>query len=111
MRTVNIVAYASDIAANIPGCSKAPNHILSKSIMAQMQECEIDMRIANFVKPNVANKADAILQMCSQIANTCYRLTAERQSFCVLGGDHSSAIGTWSGVSAAQKQRGDIGVF
>jgi arginase len=35
----------------------------------------------------------------------------ENKKFCVLGGDHSCAIGTWSGVHEAISAKGDLGLI
>ncbi|UTD29765.1 arginase [Bradyrhizobium sp. WD16] len=43
-------------------------------------------------------------------AGVTRRLTASGDRFVVVGGDHSCAIGTWSGVSDALRNRGALGL-
>jgi arginase len=50
------------------------------------------------------------LQDCNErLAAMTYYLCQNKQSFCIIGGDHSSAIGTWSGIS--KQQGGPIGLL
>jgi len=48
-------------------------------------------------------KLAAISEECKKLATHVSELVAKNQFFTVLGGDHSCAIGTWSGVHAALK--------
>lgn len=50
------------------------------------------------------DKKEAIATACLKLAKELALLRQENKFFCVLGGDHSSAIGTWSGVTAASSK-------
>lgn len=52
-----------------------------------------------------------ITQLCNELAVRVSNLVQQKQSFVVIGGDHTSAIGTWSGVHNAVHQQGDIGLI
>lgn len=45
------------------------------------------------------------------LAKKISTLIQHQQAFCVLGGDHTSAIGTWSGAYDALHRQGDIGLI
>ena len=52
-----------------------------------------------------------IQQMCDELAN-CTEAAINANKFpIVIGGDHSCAIGTWSGVSSALKDKGSLGLI
>lgn len=64
---------------------------------------------------NPPNQPDDILAavaaLNTQLAKQVQQLVASKKPFSVLGGDHTSAIGTWSGVHAALKTQGDLGLI
>lgn len=45
------------------------------------------------------------------LAGTTRRLAEDGSRFLVIGGDHSCAIGTWSGVAGALRRRGRVGLI
>jgi arginase len=57
----------------------------------------------------ILDKYDHLALLNQRLADAAYRLASEHPFFLSLGGDHSSAIGTWSGVARAQK--GEIGLL
>lgn len=48
---------------------------------------------------------------CEMLAKRISEFTRNKQKFSVIGGDHTSAIGTWSGVYDALHEEGDIGLI
>lgn len=66
----------------------------------------------NMLTPLIASKRkdENVRQMCIDLAREVSNLTQAKKSFCVIGGDHSCAIGTWSGVYDALHSQGDIGL-
>ncbi|TAK78525.1 MAG: arginase, partial [Gammaproteobacteria bacterium] len=54
---------------------------------------------------------ESVSQLCTELAQTVSALARQKQWFSVLGGDHSCAIGTWSGVYDALHDQGDIGLI
>lgn len=96
MDTLALIGYASGIAANNSGCKDGPLKLYSS------------LKIANtswhsMVKQEgpKAEQLRIVTQLCSRLAVITRQLTLQHQPFAVIGGDHSSAIGTWSGVSTA----------
>jgi arginase len=49
-------------------------------------------------------KTARITDCCTQLAQEIKKLRQRDDFFCVVGGDHSSAIGTWSGAKAAKDE-------
>jgi arginase len=54
---------------------------------------------------------DLIARTCQKLADQISVLVREQKTFLVLGGDHSSAIGTWSGVRQALAPRKTMGLL
>jgi arginase len=54
---------------------------------------------------------DAVARTSCWLAGTTYRLVESGKRFLVVGGDHSCAIGTWSGTSDALRRSGPLGLI
>lgn len=48
---------------------------------------------------------------CSELARLVADAVQRRQRFAVIGGDHSCAIGTWTGAAVARRSYGPIGLI
>jgi arginase len=53
----------------------------------------------------------AVSGFCRQLAGRVEGLAAEGDYFAVLGGDHSCAVGTWSGAARGLSGRGSLGLI
>ena len=53
---------------------------------------------------------DAVARIAGWLAGTTAELAAGGEAFAVVGGDHSCAIGTWSGVARGVKADGPLGL-
>lgn len=54
---------------------------------------------------------DAVARTSQWLATTTCRLTESRKFFLAIGGDHSLAVGTWSGVAQALRGSGPLGLI
>lgn len=52
-----------------------------------------------------------LAEINSYLAQNTFTAVEEKQPFITIGGDHSCAIGTWSGVAAALQNQGDLGLI
>ena len=52
-----------------------------------------------------------IVELSQRLAEKSQQLVTNRQIFIVFGGDHTSAIGTWSGAAAGLKKKGPLGLI
>ena len=57
------------------------------------------------------NTLPIIASYCSEIAEAVFDVVSQNRQFAVVGGDHSCAIGTWSGAYAAIKDTGSMGLI
>lgn len=61
--------------------------------------------------PSSSHIEEAIRIPCETLAKSVATFVRKNQTFSVIGGDHTSAIGTWSGVYDALHDQGDIGLI
>ena len=113
IESLALIGFASGVAANNPDCALGPWYLYYHPSLfggldfkthwqAMVQTTSVDRGrdVLPLVEQNLTELAEAVLP-----------LAKEGQAFCVLGGDHSSAIGTWSAVAHANRTKGDIGLI
>jgi arginase family enzyme len=65
--------------------------------------------------PNLCTQAgtplDIVARTTCWLAGTTYKLVRSGKRFLVVGGDHSCAIGIWSGASDALRRSGPLGLI
>lgn len=61
--------------------------------------------------PNLDTKLEIVESFSTQLADLTERSIDVGNFPFIIGGDHSSAIGTWSGITNALKKQGDIGLI
>ena len=105
-KDIYIIGYASGNAAQNHSCCMGP------IIMEQSD------KITNATWLGQIYPADNLRQLyalestiscCQKLAKHTMSLTANNEQFVTIGGDHSCAIGTWSGAAAAKQ--GKIGMI
>ncbi|MES2141542.1 MAG: arginase [Pseudomonadota bacterium] len=102
-KPLTFIGYASGLAANNQGCAKGPLQLKAHAIENQLSEKGL-AHWQTMLVPEAESKKEVLTQVANlltQLAKVTYDLTQQKQPFIVFGGDHSCAIGTWSGVSAA----------
>jgi len=107
-KQLSLIGYAAAIAGVDDATAKAPfvlQQVLQSTSWAHW--LEILTPISN---PNL-RQDELIAEINTRLAKTTAALIKEKNFFCVIGGDHSAAIGTWSGVYDALHQKGEIGLI
>lgn len=113
-KNLYLLGYASGIAGSSPGSGEGPVALQQSVFMAQLPAQGVSTQWKNIIKFNnlsVKGRYQITAELCQQLATDTADLTNHHQRFMVLGGDHSCAIGTWSGVSAAKQSAGPIGLI
>jgi arginase len=104
-----LLGYASGLAGVDSHTGEAPAVIQQSSFM---QDLHTHYQWAAMIHPvESASITESISLSCTELAKSISELTKKHLPFCVVGGDHASAIGTWSGVYDALHQSGDIGLI
>lgn len=113
-KTINIIGYASGIAAAEAGSGDGPLVLNQSPYMADLNKQGINVqweKMLTLPKSMGNSKLNLVTQLSTELAELVCEFTKNKQFFTVLGGDHSSAIGTWSGASHALKNQGELGLI
>src|SRR5829696_1858144 len=106
------IAVASGAGALDPGCKDGPAAFRRHW---ERSPCSKDAqlvweRMPENICMNEATPLDVVARIGRWLATATCRLTERGSRFLVIGGDHSSAIGTWSGASRAMRRSGPLGL-
>jgi arginase len=105
---ITLVGLAAGVGGSHHGCSEGPNFIKQHMTCAGLT-----LNWKSMISPQkpIADKYEQIAILNKQLAQETFSLAKENEFFVSVGGDHSSAIGTWSGVAEAKRAEGDIGLI
>ena len=97
------IGAASGLGGNQPGSEKAP--LFLKNVLS--------LKLYQEIQPSFYehNHYESIAHFNQKLAKATHALAKKEEFFITLGGDHSCAIGTWSGVAEGYRQQGDIGLL
>ena len=114
-KPVTLFGAALGVGANDPGCAAGPDRILSSALIRALAE-----NSGRVVKRGdvIQDADDTSESKYARVAAVCRELALQvKQSVkggefpVVLGGEHTCAIGTWSGVTEALDARGRFGLI
>lgn len=119
MKSLNIIGAGLGVGGFNHTSNDAPNAFQHSDTFKQLQKSHIinwletvDER-ALFSGSSKAlshtEKLNIVHQVNTSIAQLTFQQVQNKQRFCVIGGDHSCAIGTWSGAASALT--GDLGLI
>lgn len=113
-KSLSLIGYASGVASNDDGCQDGPVVLQQSDILQQLSRYSLQAHWLNVLQPDpklTADKYSCVADICHRLAENTRRMVENNNLFTVIGGDHSSAIGTWSGVAAACQTQGKIGLI
>lgn len=113
IKTLELIGYASGIAASNPGCGAGPIALKDSPYLSLLQENGLELHWDKILKPTNEEvpKLAKVTKLCIDLAQTVNRLVEDKKFFAVLGGDHSCAVGTWSGAAHAIREQGTLGLI
>lgn len=106
---IHLIGYASGLAGADVHAGNGPVVMQNSPFMQSL-----DVQWDAIIYPVVSNSktvTDMTSQSCLELAQAVSELTSKQSPFTVVGGDHTCAIGTWSGVYHALHHKGDIGLI
>jgi arginase len=110
---VRAFGFASGRGANDPRCAHGPERLRAAGLVSAPDIADLDLRWGAVLHAH----SDAARSTVETVADVCRRLAccvrdtvAAGARFTVLGGDHTCALGTWSGAREALADRGPIGL-
>jgi len=96
------IGYASGIAAGDVGCKDGPGYLFKTH---KFENIKI---LYDTKKPD---KYAVVTDICTRLSDEVLECIDKEKFFTVIGGDHSCAIGTWSGAAHALRDKGDLGLI
>ncbi|MEO8402173.1 MAG: arginase [Gammaproteobacteria bacterium] len=112
-KTVYLLGYASGIAGSKEGSGEGPDVMQHSSCLLALKEQEIPYYWQTTIKRDTQNhsKLAIVTEACQALADEVIKLIQQEKFFTVIGGDHTSAIGTWSAASASKHDQGPLGLI
>src|SRR6266403_395069 len=108
-RQVELISAAWGLGGVDPGCADAPA-VLAPLLLSRLRECGVPTAPGPILwpSPTERRKQFAVSRLCALLASAVADSLRHGRLPCVLGGDHTCAGGTWTGV--ARSLRGDLGL-
>ncbi len=109
-----IIGVPLDLGASKRGASGGPAAVRRANLVEGLESLDLEVtdagdlpvpKVAPSAKGKLKN-APAILKVCSELEEASYEAVANGSTPIVLGGDHSLAVGSVSGVSRAFRDKG-----
>lgn len=108
-KTIRLIGVASGIGAQDPGCEKGPWALKHSHWMDRLNK---QAEWSDLIYPRSGlERWTASAELAARVRDAVVRTLAAGDFPVVVGGDHSCAIGTWSGVGRAMAGRGPIGLL
>jgi arginase len=109
-RQIELIGAAWGLGGADPACAEAPA-VLAPLLAARLEECGVPSVPGPMLRPmpSERRKQFAVSKLCGLLGSAVADASRRGRLPCVLGGDHSCAGGTWSGV--ARTLRGDLGLL
>jgi arginase len=99
-RHVELIGAGWGLGGPEPGCAEAPA-VLAPLLIEQLQRCGVPLHAGPMLSPAATERRKqlAVSRLCGLLASAVADALSRGRLPCVLGGDHSCAGGTWTGVS------------
>ena len=109
-RQVELIGAAWGLGGADPGCAESPG-VLAPLLAARLADCGVPSVPGPMLRPLPAErrKQFAVSKLCALLGSAVADACRRGRLPCVLGGDHSCAGGTWSGV--ARTIQGELGLL
>ncbi len=112
MRPVEIIGVASGIGARDPGCAAGPDGIEHSGLVLRLRQQDCDFSWRTTLRAGASpTPLDCIQALCASLAQEVSATMKNGKLPIVIGGDHSCAIGTWSGAALALRAQGPLGLI
>ena len=111
-RQVELIGAAWGLGGADPGCADAPA-VLAPRIAARLAACGRASVPGPMLSPapGERRKQVAVSRLCALLGSAVADAVRRGRMPCVLGGDHSCAAGTWTGVARALREaHGTLGL-
>jgi arginase len=108
-RQIELIGAAWGLGGADPGCAQAPDALIPQ-LAEPLARCGATVVLGPVLHPSPTErrKEVAVSKLCAALASAVANAMREKRLPCVIGGDHSCAGGTWTGV--ARMLKGELGL-
>jgi len=109
-----LVGYASGIAGADSHSGGGPLILKNSAKLLALSDLGLMLDWQTIIQAPENLSNDIFLdvqQLAKKLSENTFKLTQQKKFFLVLGGDHTSAIGTWSGAANALRSQGKLGLI
>jgi arginase len=113
-KVIHLLGFASGLAGPNSSSGEGALKIQRSPYLTALKEIGVNFEWQDMLtldKIPQLSKLSMIAQHCQKLALQTHELVKDKNFFTVIGGDHSCAIGTWSGVYHTLKKEGDLGLI
>ena len=103
-RSIDVIGVASALGCPNPNCAEAPEALRAGGLVDHLAARHAQARWVETLRPapvGSLNPMPAIAELCERVAAVVRNSLRAGRIPLVVTGDHSSAVGTWSGVHGA----------
>lgn len=103
MKKIVVIGAAGGYGAQNPACQDGPEVLRSFDFLDQLETSGIVYEwegIIHLERNHSQDPQSSVVDMCTQLAEKTGKAVSRGDFPIVVGGDHSCAIGTWSGVKS-----------
>ena len=113
-KRIRILGVRSGVGGRDPGAVGAVDALKGSSLVAKLRAGGREAAWGEILQPAAALAASptqAMSELGPRIARAVHAAASQAEMPLVIGGDHSCAVGTWSGVHGAVQARGPLGLL
>ncbi|KHJ83605.1 hypothetical protein OESDEN_16694, partial [Oesophagostomum dentatum] len=109
---INAVGCANGNGGRHLGCEHAVKVLQNSKFLEKVR---VPIRWKTVVEETATGRhyeaLAGVTQTCQRLAAQTRKAIEDKEELLVIGGDHSCAMGTWSGVASAVRPYGDLGLI
>src|SRR5438477_13123596 len=102
LKAIQLVGVASGCGASDTRCEAAPDALRAAHLTSRLRGRGFSVRWTPVIRPTERDRADprkCVHSVCVRLAERVERIVQRGDLPIVVGGDHTSAIGTWKGIA------------
>ena len=101
LRRIELIGAACGRGGADPGCAQGPARLAAGGLAARLESIGCEVAWGATLETRGGGTAHAVSGLVARLAAEVARSIRAEHLPCVLGGDHSIAVGTWTGVASA----------
>lgn len=113
---IQVIGYASCVGAQDQRCDSGPVTLKDLDLTTRLETANYQVSWSPIITPDrkpesASDTLSIITDNCKVLARQTHEAISSNKKIIVIGGDHSCAIGTWSGVYSALPNPSQLGLI